>query len=105
MKKLDWKPELGGWNIASLMATGILYMNFAGFLLMAFVSVESMVNRIFQLSVTTVLLTLAGLLLFLLGGSGRIQKLWRRMLLAGVLINAVLVIAVFSAFSSMLAGA
>lgn len=105
MKKLDWNPELGGWDIASLMVTGILYMNFAGFLLMAFVSVESMVNRIFQLSVTTVLLTLAGLLLFLLGGSGRIQKLWRRMLLAGVLINAVLVIAVFSAFSSMLAGA
>lgn len=105
MKKFDWNSELGGWNIASLMATGILYMNFAGVLLMAFVSVESMVNRIFQLSVTTVLLTLAGLLLFLLGGSGRIQKLWRRMLLAGVLINAVLVIAVFSAFSSMLAGA
>ena len=76
--------NLGPWDIAALVISGLLFLDFLSFLILLIVGVDWLLVYALEMGVVTGVLLLIGIALYYLGKHRRLQTFWRRMLLGSI---------------------
>lgn len=82
--KRNENPNLGPWDMAALVISGLLFLDFLSFLILLIVGVDWLLVYALEMGVVTGVLLLIGIALYYLGKHRKLQTFWRRMLLGSI---------------------